>query len=275
MFAYVRFDSEIRCCLRELVHSDPMTTSLRQTAILDIARRHGRVGVEHLAGEFGVAQQTIRRDLTEMAEAGLLARVHGGAVLPSGTHNIAHEERRSLNAAAKDRIARACADEIGEGASVFLNIGTTTEAVARALMGHSSLLAVTNNSKIAEILADAPGIEVVVTGGTLRRADGGLIGPLSLLTIRHFRYDVAVIGCSALHDSGDILDFDLAEVEASRAIIAQSRKVILVADHSKFQRSAPVRIGSLSEVDQFLTDRAVPAGLTEACAGWNTRIVVV
>lgn len=261
--------------MRDLMHSRGMTTSLRQSGILDIARRQGRVSVETLAQDFGVTQQTIRRDLTELAEAGHLARVHGGAVLPSGTHNIAHEERRSLNAAAKDRIARACAAEIGAGASVFLNIGTTTEAVARALMGHDGLLAVTNNSKIAEILSAAPGVEVVLTGGTLRRADGGLVGPLSLHTIRHFRYDVAVIGCSALHASGDILDFDLAEVEASRAIIAQSRRVILVADHSKFQRSAPVRIGALSDVDLFLTDREVPPGLAEACAGWHTKIAVV
>ena len=95
---------------------------------------------------------------------------------------------------------------------------------------------------------------VLVTGGTLRRTDGGLIGTLATDSIRQFKFDLAVIGCSALDAEGDILDFDIQEVGVSRAILRHSRKTYLVADHSKFKRSAPARIASLAEVDLFVTD---------------------
>ena len=117
-----------------------MPITPRQSEILDRARTEGRVMVENLADAFGVTVQTIRRDLSDLCDARLLDRIHGGAVLPSGVTNIGYEDRRRLNAEAKDAIARACAAEIPNGASLFLNIGTTTEAVARALQGHSGLM---------------------------------------------------------------------------------------------------------------------------------------
>ena len=117
-----------------------MSQSFRQPDILEIARKEGRVSVDDLAARFGVTVQTIRRDLTDLADSGRLQRVHGGAILPSGTKNIGYEDRRGLNEAAKQAIARACAAQIPNGASVFLNIGTSTEAVARALLHHQKLL---------------------------------------------------------------------------------------------------------------------------------------
>lgn len=251
-----------------------MSQSFRHPDILDIARRDGKVTVEGLAAHFGVTQQTIRRDLAELAESGRLERVHGGAVLPSGVANIGYEERRVLNSASKSAIAEACAARIPNGISLFLNIGTSTEAVARALMRHENLLVVTNNMNVANILIDNPSCEVIVTGGVLRRADGGLIGSLATDTIKRFKFDLAVIGCSALDRDGDMLDFDLQEVGVSRAILQQSRKTWLVADHSKFRRSAPARIASLSEIACFFTDRALPSELAAACEGWGAEVVV-
>ncbi|MBV2358465.1 DeoR/GlpR family DNA-binding transcription regulator [Thalassococcus sp. CAU 1522] len=251
-----------------------MNQTLRHPEILDIARRDGKVTVDALAAHFGVTLQTIRRDLAELAEAGRLERVHGGAVLPSGTVNIGYEERRALNAEAKAAMARACADRVPEDAAVFLNIGTSTEAVARALLHHRNLLVVTNNINVANILIANPTCEVVVTGGSLRRSDGGLVGALAAETIRQFKTDVAIIGCSALDRDGDMLDFDIAEVGVSQAILRQARQRFLVADHSKLSRTAPARIASLSQIDTVFTDRALPAGLAAACADWGTEIVV-
>ena len=147
-----------------------MSQSFRQPEILEIARRDGKVTVEGLAGHFGVTLQTIRRDLTDLAEAGRLERVHGGAILPSGVANIGYEERRALHHDAKTAIARACAAEVPEKISLFLNIGTSTEAVARELLGHRDLLVVTNNMNVANILAANTDCDVIVTGGSLRRA---------------------------------------------------------------------------------------------------------
>ncbi|MEM6939692.1 MAG: DeoR/GlpR family DNA-binding transcription regulator [Pseudomonadota bacterium] len=249
-----------------------MVQTLRKPEIIDIARREGRVTVDGLVAYFGVTAQTIRRDLTELAEAGQLERVHGGAIMPSNTSNIGYRERRELNQRAKVDLARACAAEIPNNCSVFLNIGTTTEAVAAELMQHEGLLVVTNNVNIAVILSANPSIDVVVTGGNLRRTDGGLIGDLAKNTIRQFRFDFAVIGCSALHEEGDVLDFDFHEVGVSQVIIKQSAQVFLVADASKFDRRAPARIASLAEVDVFFTDAPLPDASQKVCAQAGTQV---
>ena len=222
-----------------------MSQSIRYPEILEIARREGKVTVEGLADHFGVTLQTIRRDLSDLADSGRLERVHGGAVLPSGTTNIGYEDRRGLNPEGKTAIARACAAQIPHDCSVFLNIGTSTEAVADGMLAHRNILAVTNNLNVAATLARNPDCEVVVTAGSLRRADGGLTGDLTETTIRQFKFDIAVIGCSALDEDGDILDFDMQEVGVTRTIIEQSRRVFLVADHTKFRRQAPVRVAAL------------------------------
>ncbi|MEM9912679.1 MAG: DeoR/GlpR family DNA-binding transcription regulator [Pseudomonadota bacterium] len=251
-----------------------MAQTARKPEIVSIARREGMVTVEGLVSRFGVTPQTIRRDLTELADEGQLERVHGGALLPSKTTNIGYSERRGLNQAAKVDIARACAKEIPNNCSVFLNIGTTTEAVAAELVHHEGLLVVTNNLNIATELSGADGIELVVTGGNFRRSDGGLIGDLAKQTIRQFRFDYAIIGCSALHEDGDILDYDFLEVGVSKEIIDCSEHVFLVADAAKFDRKAPARIASLASVEAFFTDRAPPARTEAVCNAANTRIFI-
>jgi len=251
-----------------------MAQSFRKPDILEIARIEGRVMVEDLARRFGVTVQTIRRDLSELADEGRLERVHGGAILPSGVSNIGYEDRRSLNPEAKAAIARACAAAIPEGCSLFLNIGTSTEAVARELLRHRNIMVVTNNMNVANILVDNPECEIVVAGGVLRRTDGGLIGPLTTRTIEQFKFDLAVIGCSALDAEGDVLDFDIHEVGVSQTILRQARRALLVADHSKFQRTAPARITSLARIDGFFTDAPLPPGLADKCRDWDTQVTV-
>ncbi|MBY4891850.1 DeoR/GlpR family DNA-binding transcription regulator [Rhodobacteraceae bacterium N5(2021)] len=251
-----------------------MPQGFRQAEILDIAARDGKVTVDGLAEHFSVTLQTIRRDLSELDQAGLLKRVHGGAMPASGSRNFAYEDRRALQTEAKDQIARACAAAIPDACSIFLNIGTSTEAVAERLSQHENLLVVTNNLNVAHILSQSPGVEIFVTGGTLRRADNGLIGSLAIDTINKFKFDYAVIGCSALDLDGEVLDFDVQEVGVSQAIVARSRKTFLVADHSKFERSAPARICSLAQIDGFFTDSPLAPDLAEKCAQWGVDVHV-
>lgn len=251
-----------------------MPQSIRQPDILEIARSAGKVTVDGLAAHFGVTVQTIRRDLSELSDAGLLERVHGGAVLPSGVSNILYEERRRLHGSAKQAIARACAATIPDNASLFLDIGTTAEAVAHALLGHENLMVVTNSMNVAQILQANETCEIVVAGGTLRRSDRGLVGALTARTIGNFKFDHAILGCSALDPDGDMLDFDMQEVIVGQTLLSRSRECILVADHSKFARSAPMRIGSLRDIDQFFTDSPLTAPLAERCREWGTRVCV-
>lgn len=249
-----------------------MDTFTRHAAILTRARDKGKVRATALARHLNVAVQTIRRDLRQLADAGLLERVHGGAVLPSGTRNIGYADRRALNRDAKARIAARAAMLIPDNASLFLNIGTTTEALARALRHHRNLKVVTNNLNVATTLADVRDCEVVVAGGVLRPSDGGLVGDLAALAIGRFKVDLAVIGTSAIDLDGDLLDFDPEEVRVSQAIIAAARKTMVVADKAKFSRKAPVKIGSLAEVDDFVTDHIPSEALINRLADWGTRI---
>lgn len=248
--------------------------NVRQAEIVEIARSEGRVAVEDLARRFDVTLQTIRRDLAGLDAAGKLERVHGGAVLPSGVANIEYEARRRLAAEAKDRIGRACAARIPNDSSLFLNIGTTTEAVARALLVHRNLMVVTNNINVANILIANPSCEIVVAGGTLRRSDGGLVGDATIDIVSQFKLDFAIVGASALDTDGDLLDFDVREVRVSQAILRQARKALLVADGTKFQRKAPVRIGSMAAVDCLITDSPPPQRVRTLCRGWNTEIEI-
>lgn len=251
-----------------------MSLNLRQTEILEIARREGRVAVEDLAHRFDVTLQTIRRDLSELSDAGHLDRVHGGAIPRTGVTNYGYEQRRQMNQAAKAAIARACAAAIPENCSIIMTLGTTTEAVARELLGHRNITVITNNMNVANTLAGNPGCDVVVAGGALRRSDGGLVGDLTTEFFSHFKVDFAVIGASALDREGDILDFDLAEVRVSKAILRQARSTLLVCDASKFERSAPVRLASLADVGTFVVDKPLPERVAERCAEWGTRVLV-
>lgn len=251
-----------------------MTLSPRQTEILALARSMGRVMAEDLARHFDVAVQTIRRDLGELADAGHLDRIHGGAVPRQGMVNIAYERRRRLNATGKTAIGAAVAREIPENSSVILTLGTTTEAVAQALLHHRNLTVVTNNMNVANTLAANPGCEIMVAGGALRRSDGGLVGALTSDFFAQFKADIAVLSASALDADGDLLDYDLAEVRVSRAILAQARQSWIVVDHSKLSRTAPARIASLSQIDKLFTDAPLPPPLSRLCQDWGCEVVV-
>jgi DeoR family glycerol-3-phosphate regulon repressor len=246
--------------------------SFRQSEILAIVKAEGRVVVENLAQRFDVTLQTIRRDLTELAEAGHLDRVHGGAVARTGVANIGYEQRRRMNEAAKTAIAKACAAAIPDNCSLILNLGTTTEAVARELVHHRNITVVTNNINVANILLANPGCEIMVAGGALRRSDGGLVGELTTQFFEQFKVDVAVIGTSGIDADGDLLDYDMAEVRVSKAIVRQARQVFLVADGSKFDRRVPVRVASLAEIHTLFTDRPLAPELAAKCAAWGTRV---
>jgi len=249
-----------------------MSLSFRQKEILNAVRSAGRVVVDELADSFSVTPQTIRRDLNSLCDAGQLTRIHGGAILQSGVANTAYEARKSMAADAKEAIGQLCADAIPDDASLFINIGTTTEAVARSLRTRRDLLVITNNLNVANIMASNPHCGVMVTGGMLRRSDGGLVGESTLDTVQQFKADYAIIGVSAIDEDGALLDFDYREVRVSQAIIANARKVFLVADSTKISRSAPARIGHISDIDGFFTDAPLPAPLEEICRAHGVKV---
>ncbi|MFM2348336.1 MAG: hypothetical protein RL654_3089 [Pseudomonadota bacterium] len=232
-----------------------MTPNPRQSELLDEVRARGVMTVEALAERFGVTLQTVRRDVKLLAEAGLLARFHGGVRLPmSTTENIAYRQRQDLHAEAKQRIARAVAAAVPEGCSLLINLGTTTEAVARELLRHRGLRVITNNLNVAAILADNPDCEVIVAGGVVRHRDRGIVGEAAVDFINQFRVDIGIIGISGIEPDGTLRDYDYREVKVAQAIIRQSREVWLATDHSKFNRPAMVEMARMPQLDRLFTD---------------------
>jgi DeoR family glycerol-3-phosphate regulon repressor len=246
----------------------------RQTDIIAIAKLEGRVSVEALADRFNVTPQTIRKDLNDLCERGVLQRYHGGAVLASGIANFGYEARRSLATEEKRRIGVRAAALIPDNASILINIGTTTEQVAVALRSKQGLLAITNNINVVNILQGYDQIEVIVAGGVVRHSDGGVVGEAAVDFIRQFKVDYAVIGTSAIDADGTLLDFDYREVKVAHAIMNCARKSILVADSMKYERTAPVRIGHISQLDYFVTNAPPPARLLGICRDHDVEIEI-
>ncbi|MBA4747345.1 MAG: DeoR family transcriptional regulator [Sphingopyxis sp.] len=229
--------------------------SERQKAILTIVKNQGFVSTEQLVGQFNVTPQTIRRDINILCDQSLMHRFHGGAGQATSIENEAYHRRLHAFVEAKSNIARHVAKHIPNGSSLFLNIGTTTEMVAQALIGHKNLKIVTNNLHVATILSNNDDFEVMIAGGQLRNRDGGITGPATTEFIQKFRLDFGVIGVSGIDSDGSLLDFDYQETRNAEAIIANSRETILVADHSKFGRRAMSRFGHLSQIDWLFTDQ--------------------
>lgn len=232
-----------------------MSINPRQLAILQAVREQGSVKTEALAEQFGLSLQTTRRDVQRLTEASMLERYHGGVrVVDSSSRNMAYTERQRAQAQGKQSIAKQVALAIPDGSSLFMNIGTTVEAVASELLQHKGLRVVTNNLHVARILAANPQCEVVVAGGTVRHEDLGVVGEAALAFIRQFRVDIGLIGISGLDADGTLLDYDMREVMVARAIVEQSSQVWLVADHSKFGRTAMIEMASLKAVHTLFTD---------------------
>ncbi len=249
-----------------------MDLTARQTDILAALRRDGRVEVDDLALRFDVTTQTIRRDLGQLCDLGLAARTHGGARGLQSVSNTDYRARQQANAAAKLDIAAQAAGLIPDHCSVMLNIGTTTEQVARAMASHAGLVVISNNINIIAGLIGANMRELILVGGSVRAADGAITGPDAVDFIGRYKADVAVIGASALDADGAVLDYDTSEVAVARAILANARTRILVADRTKFDRNAPVRICALPDLDHFVTDHPPPSTFTLAATAAGTTV---
>lgn len=246
----------------------------RQSDIVDRARLEGRVDVESLSKAFNVSPQTIRKDLNDLCAMSLLQRIHGGAIYPSTVSNIAYLSRRSMASEAKRAIAEKAASLISDETSVILNIGTTTEQVAQALKRHNDLMVITNNLNVANILADASGVNLTIAGGALRKSDGGIVGATAMDMFRQFKVDFAVIGVSAIDEDGTLLDFDLREVQVTKTILGQARTKILVADAIKFSRRAPALVATLADLDVFVTDLMPSRKIVELCRANDVELHV-
>ena len=250
-----------------------MNATDRRNKIVRHLTQHGRASVEDIASALDVTPQTIRRDLSTLADENKVVRFHGGASLLAGIEYTGFEVRQNIASNRKARIGAACATLIPDNVALMINAGTTTAAFARALQGHTGLRIVTDSIKISDEIKAFDGFDVMVPGGRVRPSDGAIIGHKAIEFISQFRPDFAIIGAAAIARDGSLLDYDIAEVSVVRAMIAHARNVILCADSDKFQKMAPVRIGGLSEIDTLVTDTRCSEVLRQMCQTAKVRVV--
>ncbi|KKB08941.1 DeoR/GlpR family DNA-binding transcription regulator [Devosia chinhatensis] len=248
--------------------------SVRQRDILSLIEAEGAQYIEALSERFGLTTQTIRRDINALCDLGYAKRFHGGVDAPVGARNISISARASLNNQAKQRIGRRVAAAIEPGSTVSMGIGSTVRFVAQALRNHERLRVVTNNLDVALILCDAPQIELHMTGGVLRHDDRDVVGTETLQFFKKFYASYAVVGAGALDADKGVLDFSYSEAETTTTLLANARTRLLVADASKWERNASMRVVPFSDIDCLFTDH-LPAGpATEALETAKTDVVL-
>lgn len=246
----------------------------RQQKILALIEATSRVRVEDLSERFATSVQTIRKDLQALANLHHIVRFHGGATLVGASEYSSPAEREAEATAAKRAIGAAVAVRLPKQGAMFLNAGTTTLRAARMLTGARHLRVIVDNVDVAAEMRSFQGLEVIVPGGPVRPSDGAILGAEAVDYIRQFRPDYAVIGAAAVSEDGVLLDYDMAEAQVCRAMIAHARHVILAVDGSKFRRGAPVRFGHLSDVHTLVTEAEPPAWLAPLCAACEVELVI-
>ena len=248
--------------------------SSRQNQIIELVRGQGYASIEMMADRFGVSQQTVRRDIIFLSENNLLQRHHGGAGLPSGINSLAYSNRKVRHAREKQLIGNAIAAQIPNGASLYIDIGTTMEAVANALLEHDGLRVITNHIGVVSILCEKTDFEIVLTGGLVRNRDRAVTGESTTVLLRQFRVGYGIFGIGSLTDDGQLLDYDYRDAQASRAALEISRLKFAAADHSKFNADAMMPFAHVSEIDRLFTNQQPPAPIMDALRQGGTELFI-
>ncbi|MEV8532833.1 DeoR/GlpR family DNA-binding transcription regulator [Streptomyces sp. NPDC051211] len=248
----------------------------RQQEILRLAREAGRVDVLSLAGQFQVTAETVRRDLKALDRAGLVRRVHGGAI-PAGRLDFEPDltEREATAADEKDRIARAALAELPDGGTAILDAGTTVARLAADLPLDAALTVVTHALPVAARLAGHTGIELHLVGGRVRHRTRAAVDAWALRAYAEIRADVAFIATNGFSADGGLTTPDLAEGAVKRAVVAAARRVVLLADSAKAGEEHFARFASFADVDLLITDTGLAGHHKAAIEAAGTEVVLV
>jgi DeoR family transcriptional regulator of aga operon len=256
--------------------SNGMLNEERRREILALLNRDGRVLVKDLARHFRISQITIRKDLEFLDGQGIVQRTHGGALpLQAGALlDPSLREKEKLHRKQKILIAEAAASLVEEGQSVLLDSGTTTTAIARALKEMAQLTVITNAINIAAELAGT-NVEVILTGGMLRKNSFSLVGPLAERTLRQLSADVLFLGVDGFDTKAGLFTPNLLESEVNRAMVEIARRTIAVCDSSKFGRRSLCNIMPVTAVQEVITDKQIPKSDLQALKEAGVRVTVV
>ncbi|MET9684293.1 DeoR/GlpR family DNA-binding transcription regulator [Streptomyces coeruleorubidus] len=255
----------------------------RRSLILDEVRRRGGVRVNELTRKLGVSDMTVRRDLDALARQGVLEKVHGGAVpvVEASTHEPGFEAKSGLELTAKEDIARAAAKLVAPGAAIALSGGTTTYALAQQLLDVPDLTVVTNSVRVADVFHAAQrtsgprqGAATVVLTGGVRTPSDSLVGPVADQAIAALHFDLLFLGVHGISVEAGLSTPNLAEAETNRRLVQSARRVVVVADHTKWGKVGLSSFASLERIDTLVTDAGLPEEARGVVVEHLRRLVV-
>lgn len=255
----------------------------RRALILDEVRRRGGVRVNELTRKLGVSDMTVRRDLDALARQGVLEKVHGGAVpvVEASTHEPGFEAKSGLELTAKEDIARAAAELVAPGSAIALSGGTTTYALAHQLVDVPDLTVVTNSVRVADVFHAAQrtsgprqGAATVVLTGGVRTPSDSLVGPVADQAIAALHFDVLFLGVHGISVEAGLSTPNLAEAETNRRLVQSARRVVVVADHTKWGVVGLSSFAALEQVDTLVTDAGLDSEARSEIAEQLRRLVV-
>ncbi|MFD7437953.1 DeoR/GlpR family DNA-binding transcription regulator [Streptomyces sp. NPDC059861] len=255
----------------------------RRALILDEVRRRGGVRVNELTRKLGVSDMTVRRDLDALARQGVLEKVHGGAVpvLEASTHEPGFEAKSGLELSAKEDIAKAAAQLVAPGSAIALSGGTTTYALAHHLQEVADLTVVTNSVRVADVFHAAQrssgqrqGAATVVLTGGVRTPSDSLVGPVADQAIATLHFDVLFLGVHGISAEAGLSTPNLAEAETNRRLVQSARRVVVVADHTKWGTVGLSSFATLDQVDTLVTDSGLAEEAREEIAEHLRQLIV-
>jgi len=247
--------------------------SMRQASIAEFVTKRGEASVDLLAEKFATSSETIRRDLTVLAEAGQLRKVHGGARAAISHGEGGFDARMRRNTLAKHLIAEKMAKLVKPRQTLFMDTGSTTLICAEALAKIKNLTIITNSTRIAaSFAAGAGGADVYLLGGLYRGGNAQTVGAGTVSEIANYSADMAILTIGAI-DIGGAMDFSNQEALVARAMMRASGRVAVLADHSKFEKRAAFRVSGLSGIDTLVSDRTPGAALAEALLAADVGVV--
>lgn len=245
----------------------------RQAFLLQYLEQNHYISLEEITHLCAVTMQTARRDIMALETTGKVRRIHGGATIAAPMDVSTYRQRRLDQAAEKQAIAAFVADYIPDNTTIFIDTGTTCEAIAGALIKHrQGLRIVTYSLRVASLISENSDFALAIPGGFVRAVDGGIFQEDTPDFINRFKFDYAVISVSGIDDDGDLCDDDRTEVAAVSKALDQSRQKLLAVDSSKFGKRALVKLGALNIVDAIITDTAPAPHIIEKIQAHNLHL---
>ncbi|USG63007.1 DeoR/GlpR family DNA-binding transcription regulator [Sneathiella marina] len=240
-----------------------MKQTKRQMDIMRLLQIEKSCGVIELATKLGVSDETIRRDIKQMTQTGSVEKIHGGVMLPHSSLEPPFLRRLEEQRQEKQKIAKLAASIIGDGETLLIDNGSTSCYIAKELSAHRNMTIVTNSTEVARDLCARNNNTVYMAGGELRADDSAAYGPTAVSFAKQFSTERAILSIGALHGELGCFDFDLSEAEFKRAVIPQASSIVMVADHTKFNRPGVVKVCDFTRVDMLLTDQLPPQEIVD------------